>query len=89
MMDVPLITILLNGGDVIAAACQVSSRSGRELPGLYTALLGRCPVIARLLTQGVDCGVEGGKEVVWIEVANELITLEFLSYRFLKFGKHQ
>lgn len=41
MIDVSLITILWNGGEVVAGAGQVGSRSGRELLGLGISLLGR------------------------------------------------
>src|SRR6266700_862503 len=88
-INVSLITILWNGGEVVAGAGRVGSRSRRELLGLCAGLLGRCPVSAGLLTEGVDRGVEGGKEVIWIEGANEFVALELRSDRVLEFGEHE
>src|SRR6266571_5171175 len=79
MINVSLITILWNGGEVVAGAGRVGSRSRRELLGLS----------AGLLTEGVDRGVEGGKEVIWIGGANEFVALELRSDRVLEFGEHE
>ena len=89
MINVSLITTRWNGGEVVAGAGRVGSRSGRELLGLCAGLLGRCPVSAGLLTEGVDRGVEGGEEVIWIEGANEFVALELRSDRVLEFGEHE
>ena len=82
-------TILWIGGEIIAGAGLVSSHKGRWLLGLGAGLLGRCPLSASLSTEGVDRGVKGGEEVIWIEGADELVTLELLSHRVLEFGKHK
>ena len=81
--------ILLHGGEVVACTGPVGSRSGRELLGLCASLLGRCPVSAGLLTEGVERGVEGGEEVIWIEGADEFVALELRSDRVLEFGEHE
>ena len=44
---------------------------------------------AGLLTESVDCYVEGGEEVIWIERADEFVALELLSDRVLQFGEHE
>jgi hypothetical protein len=89
MINVSLITILWNGGEVVAGPGQVGSRSGRELPGLCAGLLGRCPMSTGLLTEGVDRSVKGGEEVIWIKGADEFVALELRSDRVLEFGEHQ
>ena len=89
MIHVSLITILWDGGEVVAGAGRVGGHSGRELPGLCAGLLGRCPVSAGLLTEGVERGVEGGEEVIGIEGADEFVALELRSDRGLEFGEHE
>ena len=89
MIHVSLISIPWNGGEIVAGAGRVGSRSGRELPGLCSGLLGRCPASACFLTEGVDCSVEGREEVVWIEGADEFVALELRSDRVLEFGEHE
>lgn len=44
---------------------------------------------ARLLTKGVDRGVDGGEEVIWIEGADEFVALELRSDMVLEFGEHE
>ncbi len=44
---------------------------------------------AGLLTEGVDRGVEGGEEVIWIEGADQFVALELFSDRVLEFGEHE
>ncbi len=89
MIYVLLITIRWNGGEVVAGAGRAGSRSGRELLGLCAGLLGRCPVSTGLLAEGVERGVEGGEEVIWIEGADEFVALELRSDRVLEFGEHE
>ena len=89
IMNVSLITILWNGGEVVAGVGWIGSRRGLKLPGLCVGLLGRCPVSVRLLTKGIDCGVDGGEEVIWIEGADQVVALELPSDRVLEFGEHQ
>ncbi len=70
MVDVSLISILWNGGEVVECTGQIGSRSGRELLGICSGLLGRCPASTGLLTESVDRGVKGGEEMIWIEGAD-------------------
>ncbi len=60
-----------------------------HLLDLCVGLTGRCPVSARLLTKGVDRGVDGGEEVIWIEGADEFVALELRSDMVLEFGEHE
>ena len=69
--------------------CRPWPGSIRELPGLCTGLLGRRPLGACLLTEGIDRGIEGGEEVIRIEGANEFVALELRSDGILEFGEHQ
>ena len=89
MIHVSLISIPWNGGEIVAGAGRVGSRSGRELPGLCAGLHGRCPVSTGLLAEGVDRGVKGGEEVIRIEGADEFVALELRSDRVLEFGEHE
>jgi hypothetical protein len=88
-IHVSLITLLWNGREVVADSNWIGNRSRCVLPGLCLGLLGRCPVSTSLLTEGVDRGLEGGEEVLWIEGADELVALELLSDRVLEFGEHE
>ena len=89
MIDVSLSTILRKGGEVAAGVGLVSIRSRRELLGLCAGLLGRCPASASLLAEGVDRGIEGGEEVIWIERADQFVALELLSDGVLESGEHE
>jgi hypothetical protein len=84
-----VITILWNGGEVVAGADRVGSRSGRALRGLCAGLLGRAPVSTCLLTEGLDRGVQSGEEVLGIEGADEFVALELRSDRVLEFSEHE
>jgi hypothetical protein len=88
-MNVSLITILWNGGEGVAGAGRVGSRSGGELLGLCSGLLGWCPLSTSLLAEGVDRGVEGGEEMIRIEGADQIVALELRSDRVLEFGEHE
>jgi len=67
----------------------VGNGSRRELPGLCTGLLGRSPLGASLLTEGIDRGIEGGEEVIRIEWADEFVALKLRSDRILEFGEDE
>ena len=88
-IHISLITLLWNGREVVAGANWIGNRSRRELPGLCTGLLGRSPLGASLLTEGIDRGIEGGEEVIRIEGANEFVALELRSDGILEFCEHQ
>jgi hypothetical protein len=85
-----LVTIPWRVGEVACAGPGPGGpESIRELSGLCTGLLGRRPLGASLLTEGIDRGIEGGEEVIRIEWADEFVALELRSDGVLEFGEHK